>query len=62
MTSSRASSPEKDILAALPAEDRERLMEFARHVTFPAFARIFEEGEQADRFWIIHTGSVALDV
>ncbi|MFJ4850762.1 MULTISPECIES: cyclic nucleotide-binding domain-containing protein [unclassified Streptomyces] len=57
-----ASNPEKGVLGALPVEDRERLMTLAQPVQFPAFARIFEEDEQADRFWIIRTGSVALDV
>jgi hypothetical protein len=31
-------------------------------MSFPAGARIFEEGSKADRFWIIRTGMVTLDV
>jgi hypothetical protein len=39
--------------AALPAGHRERLMQFAREVSFEAGARLFEEGRHADRFWIV---------
>ncbi|MEV8550230.1 cyclic nucleotide-binding domain-containing protein [Streptomyces glaucescens] len=46
----------------LPAEHRERLMRIAREVSFEAGARLFEEGQRADRFWIIRTGTVALDL
>jgi CRP-like cAMP-binding protein len=48
--------------AALPAEYRERLMSIAREVSFDAGARLFEEGVRADRFWIVRTGTVALDL
>ncbi|MEU2156045.1 cyclic nucleotide-binding domain-containing protein [Streptomyces sp. NPDC019396] len=37
-------------------------MALALAVGFPASARLFEEGERADRFWVIRTGSVALDI
>ncbi|MEU7576383.1 cyclic nucleotide-binding domain-containing protein [Streptomyces sp. NPDC041068] len=50
------------MLGALPAEHRERLMRIARQVSFPAGARIFEEGGHADRFWIVRSGTVALDM
>lgn len=50
------------MLHALPAEHRRRLMCFAREVSFPQGARLFEEGGKADRFWIIRTGTVALDM
>ena len=50
------------MLRALPAEHRHRLMRFAREVSFPQGARLFEEGGKADRFWIIRTGTVALDM
>ncbi|MFF4603218.1 cyclic nucleotide-binding domain-containing protein [Streptomyces sp. NPDC001339] len=50
------------LLNALPAEGRARLMQFAEAVSFPAGTRIFEERGRADRFWIIRTGSVNLDV
>lgn len=47
---------------ALPAEHRERLMRLAHEVTFDAGTRVFEEGRRADRFWIVRTGTVALDL
>ncbi|MFE0357177.1 cyclic nucleotide-binding domain-containing protein [Streptomyces nigra] len=47
---------------ALPAEHRDRLLRAAREVSFPLGARIFEEGQDADRFWIIRTGTVDLDM
>ncbi|MDB1087307.1 cyclic nucleotide-binding domain-containing protein [Streptomyces sp. ACA25] len=50
------------LLGELPPEGRERLMATARDVSFPAGTRIFEEGHRADRFWIIRTGSVTLDL
>ncbi|MGP4088462.1 Crp/Fnr family transcriptional regulator [Streptomyces sp. KR55] len=50
------------ILRALPAEHRQRLMRIPREVMFPQGARLFEEGGRADRFWIIRTGTVALDL
>lgn len=50
------------LLNALPFQGRDRLMEFSRDVSFPQGSRIFEEGGEADRFWIIHTGSVYLDL
>ncbi|MFC7259311.1 Crp/Fnr family transcriptional regulator [Streptomyces lutosisoli] len=50
------------MLQALPAEHRARLMTIAREVSFPQGTRLFEEGRRADRFWIIRTGTVALDM
>ncbi|MET8685361.1 cyclic nucleotide-binding domain-containing protein [Streptomyces sp. NPDC004732] len=50
------------MMAALPAEHRARLMRIARQVSFPVGTRIFEEGGHADRFWIVRTGSVVLDM
>ncbi|WP_435282953.1 cyclic nucleotide-binding domain-containing protein [Streptomyces koelreuteriae] len=47
---------------ALPAAQRERLMRLAREVSFDAGARLFEEGRRADRFWIVRTGTVVLDL
>ncbi|MCZ2527407.1 Crp/Fnr family transcriptional regulator [Streptomyces sp. NPDC059506] len=49
-------------MARLSAEHRARLMELAKEVSFPAGTRIFEEGGTADRFWVIRTGSVTLDM
>ncbi len=50
------------MVQALPAEHRHRLMRFAREVSFPQGTRLFEEGGRADRFWIVRTGSVTLDM
>ena len=47
---------------ALSPEYRERLMRMAREVSYPEGARLFEEGGHADRFWIIRTGTVDLDM
>ncbi|MDR3081795.1 MAG: cyclic nucleotide-binding domain-containing protein [Streptomyces sp.] len=48
--------------AALPAKHREQLMRLAHEVSFEAGTRVFEEGRRADRFWIVRTGTVALDL
>ncbi|NUV95729.1 cyclic nucleotide-binding domain-containing protein [Streptomyces sp. KAI 90] len=48
--------------SALPVEHRDRLMRLAREVSFEAGTRVFEEGRRADRFWIIRTGTVLLDL
>ncbi|MEU4657346.1 cyclic nucleotide-binding domain-containing protein [Streptomyces sp. NPDC023723] len=48
--------------AALPADQRERLMRLGRTVSVAAGARMFEEGRRADRFWVIRTGTVTLDL
>ncbi|MGW5494570.1 cyclic nucleotide-binding domain-containing protein [Streptomyces olivaceoviridis] len=47
---------------ALPAEQRPPLMRLAREVAFETGTRLFEEGRRADRFWIVRTGTVALDL
>lgn len=49
-------------LGALPPAHRDRLLALAHEVSFPAGLRLFEEGGPADRFWIIRSGTVALDV
>jgi CRP-like cAMP-binding protein len=49
-------------LAALAPAHRDRLLGYAREVSVPGGARIFEEDGDADRFWIIRSGQVALDV
>ncbi|UQW99821.1 cyclic nucleotide-binding domain-containing protein [Streptomyces sp. RerS4] len=48
--------------AAMPADCRSRLMELAREVNFAEGTRLFREGGHADRFWIVRSGTVALDV
>ncbi|MFD9722253.1 cyclic nucleotide-binding domain-containing protein [Streptomyces sp. NPDC059072] len=50
------------INAALPVDCRLRLMELAREVNFDEGTRLFHEGGRADRFWIVRSGSVTLDV
>lgn len=50
------------VFGALPEEHRDQLLQLAREVSFPADHRIFEEGGRADRFWIIRSGQVALDL
>ncbi|MFE2064365.1 Crp/Fnr family transcriptional regulator [Streptomyces sp. NPDC059467] len=47
---------------ALEPVHRERLMRLAREVSFAAGTRLFEEGRHADRFWVVRTGTVALDL
>ncbi|MEU3772458.1 cyclic nucleotide-binding domain-containing protein [Streptomyces sp. NPDC032472] len=55
------SSPTR-IAAALPADCRSQLMELAREVNFAEGTRLFREGGHADRFWIVRSGTVTLDV
>lgn len=50
------------IATALPVDHRERLMRLAQAASFDAGTRLFEEGRRADRFWLVHTGTVALDL
>lgn len=50
-----------NLFSALPAAGRARLLDLAEDVVFPAGTRIFEEGGDADRFWVIRTGAVVLD-
>lgn len=50
------------VLAALPADHLDELMVLAREVSFPVGTRIIDEGSRADRFWVIRSGSVALDI
>ncbi|MGW2331033.1 cyclic nucleotide-binding domain-containing protein [Streptomyces sp. NPDC001700] len=52
----------KGLLGALKPEHRERLMALADDVSFPSGSRIFEEGRKADRFWVIRTGAITLDL
>ncbi|MGY5036446.1 Crp/Fnr family transcriptional regulator [Streptomyces sp. 900116325] len=48
-------------MRSLRPEHRDRLMHFATEVSFPEGTRIFEEGQSADHFWIVRTGTVTLD-
>ncbi|CAK7283438.1 cyclic nucleotide-binding domain-containing protein [Streptomyces sp. RM1] len=47
---------------ALAPAQRDRLTSLAREVSFTVGTRLFEEGRRADRFWIVRTGTVALDL
>ncbi|MFE2359676.1 cyclic nucleotide-binding domain-containing protein [Streptomyces virginiae] len=62
MTPHPGGAPGGSVLAALTAEQHGKLMTLARDIALPAGTRIFEEGEKADRFWIIRSGTVALDI
>ncbi len=50
------------MVQSLSAEHRDRLMRIAREVNFPEGTRLFKEGGRANQFWIIRTGTVALDI
>ncbi|MDX3797320.1 cyclic nucleotide-binding domain-containing protein [Streptomyces sp. SAS_272] len=50
------------MLRSLSADHRLRLMRVAREVSIPQGTRLFEEGTRADRFWIIRTGTIELDM
>lgn len=52
----------KSVLDILPPDRRDQLMSLAHEVSFPAGTRLFNEGGRADRFWIIRTGTVDLDL
>ena len=49
-------------LHGLPCEQVARLVPTARLVSLPPGRRIFEDGESAGNFWLIRSGSVALDL
>ncbi|MGC5561803.1 Crp/Fnr family transcriptional regulator [Streptomyces sp. FR-108] len=51
-----------NMMRALPAEHRQRLLRLAHEVSFEVGTRLFEEGGRADRFWIVRTGTIALDM
>ncbi|MZF87821.1 cyclic nucleotide-binding domain-containing protein [Streptomyces sp. SID5643] len=51
-----------NLASSLSAGHRERLMRVAREVSFDTGTRLFEEGRHADRFWIVRTGTVVLDL
>lgn len=46
----------------IPPGHRERLAALGTPEEFGLGERIFEEGQSADRFWIIRTGTVVLDL
>ncbi|MFG2831452.1 cyclic nucleotide-binding domain-containing protein [Streptomyces sp. NPDC048434] len=51
----------RNLFHAMPPDRRRRLSDIAVEVSMPRATRLFEEGRRADRFWIIHSGQVALD-
>ncbi|MFE9774572.1 cyclic nucleotide-binding domain-containing protein [Streptomyces sp. NPDC005931] len=54
--------PSASMSRALPAEHRARIVQTAHEVSFPPGTRLFEEGGRADRFWVVRTGTVELDM
>jgi len=50
------------VLDGMPADHLEVLAGFASDVAFPAGHRLFEESLGADQFWLLQSGSVALDL
>ncbi|GGX75427.1 cyclic nucleotide-binding domain-containing protein [Streptomyces minutiscleroticus] len=46
----------------LTEEHRRRLLRLAHDVSFPPGARICAEDGRADRFWVVRSGTVALDM
>lgn len=55
-------TPSPGMMRALSAEHRQRLMCFAREVSIPQGSRLFDEGGRPDRFWIIRSGRIELDM
>ncbi|MET7638738.1 cyclic nucleotide-binding domain-containing protein [Streptomyces sp. NPDC005438] len=49
-------------LSALTPQQEDRLRELATEVRLPADQRLFHEGRKADRFWVLLSGSVVLDL
>ncbi|GAA1880172.1 cyclic nucleotide-binding domain-containing protein [Streptantibioticus ferralitis] len=49
-------------LRGIPAAKQKTLMELSHEVTFASGHRIFHEGGKADRFWVLRSGRVALDL
>ncbi|PWI45134.1 regulator [Streptomyces sp. ICBB 8177] len=49
------------MLERLPTEDRDRLLGYARETRVSDGTWLFEEGGPADRFWVVRSGTVALE-
>ena len=49
-------------LRGMPVRQLDALAETASEVMFPARHRIFADGDYADKFWLIQSGHVALDM
>ncbi|MFB6978224.1 Crp/Fnr family transcriptional regulator [Streptomyces scopuliridis] len=52
----------RNVFDGLSPDRRERLRDVVTEVSFPDGTRIFEEGRRADRFWVVHSGQVTLDL
>ncbi|MFF4408872.1 cyclic nucleotide-binding domain-containing protein [Streptomyces sp. NPDC001262] len=50
------------VFADLSADQERALTALAHEVSFPVGTRIFEEDGAADRFWVVRTGTVRLDL
>ncbi|GLY85164.1 Crp/Fnr family transcriptional regulator [Actinoallomurus iriomotensis] len=50
------------LFRGMPAHHLDRLASVARAEDLPAGHRLFDEGEPADRFWLIRSGRVVLDL
>jgi CRP-like cAMP-binding protein len=50
------------MLDAIPTAHRRAFLARAHEVRFPRGWRIFDEGRYAERFWIVKSGAVALDM
>lgn len=56
-------STARSLFDVIPPESRARLFdEAAREVPLVLDARLFEEGRRADRFWVIRSGQVEVDL
>ncbi|MFE5077569.1 Crp/Fnr family transcriptional regulator [Streptomyces halstedii] len=55
-------TPAPQLFGMLSHEHRDRLNGVSREVSFPEDFRIFDEHQPAEKFWVIHSGAVALDL
>lgn len=51
-----------EFFRGMPTSRLDRLAKIAHLVEVPARRRFFEEGQRADRFWLIEAGRVAIDL
>ncbi|MEU5978396.1 cyclic nucleotide-binding domain-containing protein [Streptomyces sp. NPDC047315] len=49
-------------MSALSTEHRSQLTDASYEVQFAQGERLFDEGDRADRFWVVRTGLVTLDI
>ncbi|MFM9372701.1 cyclic nucleotide-binding domain-containing protein [Streptomyces sp. Da 82-17] len=55
-------SPIPTSISTLPVTCRKRLLEHAQEVNYPEGTRLFSEGGSADKFWIVRSGAVSLEI